>query len=475
MPNVKKPANAAKTCDPCQTIVCGVEAISQDLCSYTEKAYSAGDQAIWEGCVVESLVDQAPDPAAQDGDTWVDLKSPDSEKQWRKLGGVKDLFAALGDGCALTTPKATDCDLVKEGEWRCHDGCFRQAKRDVYLQADADGNLNMPGADEPANADWSKCWGAEDLLNLLNDPKGIREIDDSDPDATTITLNDGTVISSPEQEDRDTRLTNPRLNAAGTAYIWDVIDADGNVVGTETQQIPNVLSKCGGEPVDGELVQCDQFEDLLGAALPETCFETEGVSGSCGDISPVGLVSDGTNCGKFISISEADIRIIRASYSSNGDGSLPHPFPTDRTDDTTRYSYPDLVTDHGAGTIDATKLANNLLFCVDVEILCAGSYNFRSSATPVHTQFPELTGKSRMVFSVGGDLLTNAASGAVRAARNFLSTEGEYSDDAFPVTLSAGTHTVCMYLVKSVADANWPFCQVGTLGSPTLQIDRVIR
>ena len=77
------------------------------------------------------------------------------------------IMSVLCKGCLLAVPRLADCTIVKAGEWRCIDGCWRRALKDVTVTRKVDGTLNAPLAGEPATSDWSQCYGINSLLNLL--------------------------------------------------------------------------------------------------------------------------------------------------------------------------------------------------------------------------------------------------------------------------------------------------------------------
>ena len=83
-----------------------------------------------------------------------------------KITDVQNFLEKLG--CILSIPSAEDCMSVEEGDWVCHDGCWRQALKDTAIIADDAGVLNVPAAGQPANENWGECKGFNDLLLLLS-------------------------------------------------------------------------------------------------------------------------------------------------------------------------------------------------------------------------------------------------------------------------------------------------------------------
>lgn len=75
------------------------------------------------------------------------------------------IMSVLCKGCLLAVPRLADCTIVKAGEWRCIDGCWRRALKDVTVTRKVDGTLNAPLAGEPATADWSTCYDINSLLD----------------------------------------------------------------------------------------------------------------------------------------------------------------------------------------------------------------------------------------------------------------------------------------------------------------------
>lgn len=460
----------AEDCGGCEAEqVCGLEQLACDVCTYKDGTYATGALAIWDGCIVESLVDQMVDPT----DGWVDVKSPDSEKQWKKLGTIEDLLKLMGAGCPLEVEKAVACMPVSAGEWRCYDGCYRQAKVDLVLVEDADGTLNIPARGEAENARWSKCWTVEDVLNLLNDPKGIKTIDDSDPTTTKVTLNDGTVFTSPEQDEPDRYLANPVLNDTGDAYIWDIM-VDGAKVGDETQAIPKsiALNSCFGGPlVDGdEVVKCDEFAGLLEENLTG-CLEVADGGQTCGTLSRVIAIECATGEGHSLArITDASLRSGRLSYADHGVGNLPDPFPANPTDHSTFYDYQTLTSDFNAGAVDEALLEQTKIFCADVTVPCDGPYQFYVESTIHQEQGVSDRALGRFVVEVDGEFVTGAL--GVRPTSTFTNYMGEYQEDGYTVTLTAGTHNICLYYVA--ASPTFPAAQIGTAAAPLLDVIRVL-
>jgi len=464
-------------CGPCGEQVCGIDQLTQDICTFADGTYVEGAVTIWDGAIYESLVNQACVPADEDQSlTWVDVKSPDSEKQWKRLGTIEDLLRTMGQGCPLTVATAVACMPISAGEWRCYDGCYRQAKVDLVLVENEDGSLNMPAAGEPANAQWSQCWTTEDLLNLLNDPKGIKAIDDSNPANTTVTLNDGTVFTSPEQADEndDTRLTNPRLNAAGNAYIWDIVDADGNVVGTENQPVAGIYTDCGGNDVaNNKVVACANLgsdfavnnNGLVSVNFQEVCIETRNVTDPCSEYEQLYLVTDTLGCAGFVT--QDDISSFIAAFGPDVTG--PGVQPVDPTNTSAMYYKTELenVISSG-GTVDQAKLEHVDFPCEDVVIPCDGYYDVSIGNTLILDW--DIQGAGSFILFIDGAAYENPV-GNVSFFEEFTSVTPGYSSTK-SIYFPAGTYNLCAYYV--IAD-NGNAAQVVISNNQTrLRVERTI-
>ena len=94
----------------------GFEVISAGkLCQFDpNKAYKCGQYAVWDGELVQSKVNQSPNPEAEVNQsvTWVDLKSPDSEQQWTSIGDITsllDIMAKDKTHAAMEYPLYPEC------------------------------------------------------------------------------------------------------------------------------------------------------------------------------------------------------------------------------------------------------------------------------------------------------------------------------------------------------------------------------
>ena len=87
----------------------------------------------------------------------------------KKIEDVECFLKKLG--CIMSVPHAEACKAVKAGEFVCHNGCWRKAKKDLVIAENEDGTPNIPASE---NADWGPCVGIESLL-ALTDLAGIKQ------------------------------------------------------------------------------------------------------------------------------------------------------------------------------------------------------------------------------------------------------------------------------------------------------------
>jgi len=429
-------------CGPCGEQVCGLDQLSQDICTFADGTYVEGAITIWDGAIYKSLVNQACVPADEDQSmTWVDVKSPDSEKQWERLGTIEDLLRLMGQGCPLTVASAVACMPISAGEWRCYDGCYRQAKVDLVLVENDDGSLNMPAKGESETAQWSKCWTTEDVLNLLNNPKGIASIDDSDPSFTTITLNDGTVFNSPEQPDTntDTRLRNPVLNAAGTTWVWEIVDQDGQVIGTVEQDVASTYT-----------FNDTQFDVGAGGLVSiKPCHDAPLITDECGLLYKTREIDCGD--GQFKTVRVTDAARCIASTQYDGD---PKVFPVDTTDHSSFIAYDELreVDFAALDADDQARLDEGYINSVTFDVTCPGVYTVGIEGVAIEYNFT--TGGESTVLPILDGAYLNGGTTSPIATQSFTQQETSFSEVEFNVGLTAGQHTMDFYIIGFSKDVN---------------------
>ena len=292
-------------------------------------------------------------------------------------------------------------------------------------------------------ATWAMC-SLEDWIDakiayaIENNPYKVVDIDDSNPDTTTLTLNNGMQLSSPEQPDNDKRLTNPRMNADGTAVIWDVIDATGAVVDTETQPVPAsyFVNNCAGAkvPAGTNMVACSEFNGLFEAKIKEGCYAIGSADTTCNPLSKV--AHDGC---KFVTVTDADLCIANGAYS--GDLQI---FPADQ-DDPSQWLVRTEITDSGSLNSDSP----GFLYCVDIPTECAGTYTVTLNGGDIIYQ--DELGESVYLPVLNGLFLDGSTTNPI-STQSFTNHASGIEDTTFDVNLPAGNNELCVYLVATGPD-----------------------
>lgn len=337
---------------------------------------------------------------------------------------------------------------------------------------------------------------AQLMCELLTNPNGVKSIDDSNPNTTTITLNNGTtLVSDEEQSPPDTYIKSAELNADGSGYTMTRVDADGNVVATFTIPLPAAPTNCAGQTVSkfvgcsemGEglswdtasgsykvdfpafpeipaqtpvqnckgrdatqFVGCDemgpQFSFENGVyVLNKECTDLESLGETCGDLQlmvaiPNGTDADGNTCYRYGTVTEQDLSLGVFFNSIHEDV-----FPTDTSAGSPElYDYFALDAANKAGTVDQNLLLNSVVACGEITAPCDMTYTEEWVQGVEHTY--DYPGQGRFVYTVGGVLATNN-NGSLKATDTFTNgiSTGRGSGE---LTLKKGVNTICRYYVS---------------------------
>lgn len=296
---------------------------------------------------------------------------------------------------------------------------------------------------------WSEPKTSAQLMcELLINPTGIRSIDDSDPTKTTLILNNGTVLTSPEQPDEDKRLTNPRNNADGSFVIWDIIDADGNVVGQEMQPTTPKMTTA-------------EFQVLFQAALDDACFNMTDLGASCGEK----IILKGIKCAgggyKFGFTSAASSEYGKGGFNQFDTCDTPGLlFPADPNAGTlaVRQAVENQV-NAGDGTINSldaatrAQLESAKFFCFSHTAKCDEVVNIEFAGTvKLKKELEGTIGHSEVVFTRNGAFNMTSA-GDLTVLNSFTDVGEPTTKEDADIPMSAGeTVEFCFYLIRASAD-----------------------
>ncbi len=245
-------------------------------------------------------------------------------------------------GCLLALPKAKDCMAVKAGQWVADPMCFcwRQAKKDGVIVADANGEPDFPAPGQPETEMWSKCYGINDLLNLLEKlvgepgPKG----DKGD--------------TGPKGDKGD---TGPKGDKGDTGPKGDKGDTGPKGDKGDTADFKNL-------PV------CQSGATGTSKSFWEKCHEVPEIPRGC-VVRKLGVSTDKGGCTRVGWYSDGSTRLASGGSEAAPAGSV-QKWPLDPTDHTQFYDHVALSADNTAGNIDRAKINRTKLMCFNVDIPC---------------------------------------------------------------------------------------------------------